>query len=127
MEIDENLARAELSPAQEAAHIRRRQELWEQLHGSAKAIGARAANAVMGKGDATEKFAVAFTTDTATSTGRAASTIRQVALRGRELGSPPLHCGHQSPPRLRSANRSKSIQGSEPGARTNFALKRWLA
>ena len=29
LEIDENLARAELSPAQEAAHIRRRQVLWE--------------------------------------------------------------------------------------------------
>jgi len=30
MEIDENLARAELSPAERAAHIYRRAELWEK-------------------------------------------------------------------------------------------------
>ncbi len=29
MEIDENLARAELSPAEEALHIKRRKEVWE--------------------------------------------------------------------------------------------------
>lgn len=32
MEIDENLARAELSPAQEAAHIARRKEIWAELN-----------------------------------------------------------------------------------------------
>lgn len=68
-------------------HIRRRQEVWESINGPAKAVGARAANAAMGKGDATPDSGVAFTTDTATSTRRAASTIRQVALRGRELGT----------------------------------------
>jgi ParB-like chromosome segregation protein Spo0J len=31
MEIDENLARAELSPAQEAAHILRRQAIWSEI------------------------------------------------------------------------------------------------
>lgn len=31
MEIDENLARAELSPAEEAMHIKRRKEIWEDL------------------------------------------------------------------------------------------------
>lgn len=31
MEIDENLARSELSPAQEAAHIARRREIWVEL------------------------------------------------------------------------------------------------
>lgn len=33
MEIDENLARAELSPAQEAAHILRRQVIWRKING----------------------------------------------------------------------------------------------
>lgn len=32
MEIDENLARAELSPAQEAAHIARRRVIWGQIN-----------------------------------------------------------------------------------------------
>lgn len=32
MEIDENLQRAELSPAQRAATIARRKEVWEALH-----------------------------------------------------------------------------------------------
>lgn len=32
MEIDENLARAELSPAQEAAHILRRKEIWAEMN-----------------------------------------------------------------------------------------------
>lgn len=34
MEIDENLARAELSPAQEAAHIARRKEIWGEINGN---------------------------------------------------------------------------------------------
>lgn len=29
-------ARAELTPAQEAAHIRRKQEIWEMIHGSSE-------------------------------------------------------------------------------------------
>lgn len=88
MEIDENLARAELSPAQEAAHIRRRQEIWEIKNGPAKAAGARAANAAMGRGeeDASENFSVAFTKDTATTSGKDERTIRMAARRGRELG-----------------------------------------
>ena len=32
MEIDENLARADLSPAQEAAHIARRKQIWEEMN-----------------------------------------------------------------------------------------------
>src|SRR5690606_13533286 len=32
VEIDENLMRAELTPAQRAAHIKRRKQIWEALH-----------------------------------------------------------------------------------------------
>ncbi|MEJ5079757.1 ParB/RepB/Spo0J family partition protein [Ochrobactrum sp. MYb379] len=33
MEIDENLARSELSPAEEAAHIARRKAIWDEMNG----------------------------------------------------------------------------------------------
>lgn len=49
--------------------------------------GDRAANAAMGKGDATEKSAVAFTKETAKTSGKDERTIRQAARRGKELGS----------------------------------------
>jgi hypothetical protein len=48
-EVDENLARAELSPAEEALHIKRRKEVWAEINGPAKAIGAKAANAAIGR------------------------------------------------------------------------------
>ncbi|WP_445222654.1 hypothetical protein ACKWRH_20905 [Bradyrhizobium sp. Pa8] len=72
--------------AEKALHIRRRQEAWEEINGSPKAIGARAANAAMGKGDATEKSSVAFTKETAKTSGKDERTIRQAARRGKELG-----------------------------------------
>ena len=42
-EIDENLVRADLSPAERALHIGKRKELHEKVHGKAKANSARAA------------------------------------------------------------------------------------
>jgi hypothetical protein len=53
----ENLVRAPLSPAEEAIFIDRRRELREELYGKAKALGAVAANAVMGRKHATAKLA----------------------------------------------------------------------
>lgn len=88
MEIDENLARAELSPAQEAAHIRRRQEIWEIKNGPAKAVGGRASAVAQGREVANEKSA--FATDTAQSSGRGLRSVQVAAQRGRELG-PDIH------------------------------------
>lgn len=34
MEIDENLARSELTPAEESAYILRRKQIWEEMHQS---------------------------------------------------------------------------------------------
>jgi ParB-like nuclease domain len=48
-EVDENLVRATLSPADEALFMDRRREVYELLHGKAKAKGAAAANAAMGR------------------------------------------------------------------------------
>lgn len=41
MEIDENLQRAELSPAEEAMHIARRKVVWEQVQAENGAVGGR--------------------------------------------------------------------------------------
>lgn len=86
-EIDENLVRAKLSPAEEAIFVGRRQELHEQLYGKAKALGAVAANAVMGRKHATAKLAdVSFTDDTATKTGKSARAIQRVVQRAAKNG-----------------------------------------
>jgi len=50
-------------------------EAYEALHGSAKANGAKAANALMGRGDANAKLADAFTSDTAKKTGQSERAI----------------------------------------------------
>lgn len=51
MEIDENLARAELSPAQEAAHIARRQELWRKINGRDDSETGRNSPSLGGRGN----------------------------------------------------------------------------
>lgn len=85
-EIDENLCRNELSPAERAAAIARRKTLYEAIHGSAKAIGAAAANKVLGRGDASANLADAFTSATAVASGSSQRTIQREAARGEALG-----------------------------------------
>lgn len=85
-EIDENLCRNELSPAERAAAIARRKTLYEAIHGPAKAAGAHASNLAQGKGDATANLADAFTTATAVASGSSSRTVRREAARGEALG-----------------------------------------
>jgi hypothetical protein len=84
----ENLVRAPLSPAEEAIFIDRRRELREELYGKAKALGAVAANTVMGRKHATAKLAGAssFTADTAKTTGKSARSIQRVVQRAAQNG-----------------------------------------
>ncbi|MCK1575848.1 ParB N-terminal domain-containing protein [Bradyrhizobium sp. 174] len=84
IEIDENLTRSELSPAERALHIKRRKEIYEALHGKAKAIGAAAANKKMGN-DANAKLADAFTADTATKTGQSERKVQRDATRAKRV------------------------------------------
>lgn len=84
-ECDENLCGSVLAPGERSAFTRRRQEAYEALHGKSKAIGAAAANAAMGRGDATANFAVAFTEDTALKTGRSVRAVRLDAERGSKV------------------------------------------
>jgi ParB/RepB/Spo0J family partition protein len=92
IEIDENLARSELTPSQRADHIARRKEVFERIHGSAKAKGAHAANEVQGnQHDANAKLADAFTTDTAKATGMSERSVQRDAQRGETIGSETLN------------------------------------
>jgi ParB-like chromosome segregation protein Spo0J len=87
-EIDENLVRASLSAAEEALLIDRRHTLHEKVHGKAKARGAVAANAIMGRGDASAILADAsFTAETAKRADRSERTIQRLVLRAAKIGS----------------------------------------
>jgi ParB/RepB/Spo0J family partition protein len=81
-EIDENLVRAALSPAQEALYMDKKLALHEELNGKAKAKGAIAANAVMGRAsDASAKLADAFTKETAKKMGTSVRTVQRIVQR----------------------------------------------
>lgn len=86
-EIDENLIRANLSPAQEAVAIVRRKEIYEELHPETRAgvAGAHAANRAMGR-DANENSSLAFTANTASVAGKTRRTVEIAAARGKALG-----------------------------------------
>jgi ParB-like chromosome segregation protein Spo0J len=85
VEIDENLIRSELSEAEWTLCLSRRQRIYEDLHGPAKAAGAHAANAAMGR-RANAKMALAFTADAARLTGKSRRTIQRATQRVAELG-----------------------------------------
>jgi ParB-like chromosome segregation protein Spo0J len=86
-EIDENLIRNGLSPAQEAIYVDRRKELHEREFGKAKARGATAANAAMGRqSNVSAKLADAFTSDTAQKTSKSERTIQRIVQRAAEIG-----------------------------------------
>ena len=86
-EIDENLVRADLSPAEHAMHIGRRKEIYEKQHPQTRAhvAGAHAANALMG--NASAKLAPAFTADTAAKTGRSERVIQRHATRADHISN----------------------------------------
>ena len=105
-EIDENLCRAELTPADVSQHIARRQKAYEDKNGKAKAKGTQAANAKMGRAtnnrDANAKLAdaspgevaekasqsnltKAFTKDTASKTGRSERSVQRANQRGQNI------------------------------------------
>ncbi|HET8702136.1 MAG TPA: ParB N-terminal domain-containing protein [Nitrococcus sp.] len=87
-EIDENLMRAELSPADRARLTAQRKWYYEQLHpeAAAGAVRARAANEKMGR-DVGAKFAPTFTADTAAKTGKSERTVQLDARRGERIDS----------------------------------------
>lgn len=88
-EIEENLVKSPLTPAQEALAIDRGRELHEQLHGKAKARGAAAANRAMGRNDASANVADAsfsFVETTAKRMGKSARSVQRVVQRAAQNG-----------------------------------------
>jgi ParB family chromosome partitioning protein len=87
MELDENLCRAELTPAQEAACITRRKEIYLALHPETGAGKSQAAglNAKLGRGDVSDNLSSTFTKVTAAVSGKHRRTIERAAARGRAI------------------------------------------
>jgi N6-adenosine-specific RNA methylase IME4/ParB-like chromosome segregation protein Spo0J len=80
-EIDENLVRADLSPAEQALHVRKRKALYEKLHPETKRGGDRKsakAKSIRQIGDSKR-----FTKDAAKKTGKAERTIQRDASRAK--------------------------------------------
>jgi ParB-like chromosome segregation protein Spo0J len=90
-EIDENLIRAGLSPALEAIYVEKRLRIHEQQFGKARARGAIAANAAMGRdSDASANLAAAFTHETARKMGTSARTVQRIVQRAAQNGRADL-------------------------------------
>jgi N6-adenosine-specific RNA methylase IME4/ParB-like chromosome segregation protein Spo0J len=81
-EIDENLVRADLSPAERALHVGRRKELYEKLHPETKRGGDRkSAKAKSNRQNGNLKRR--FTKDAAKKTGKGERTIQRDASRAK--------------------------------------------
>jgi hypothetical protein len=91
-EIDENLIRSDLTPAERAIHIAKRKEIYEGLHPETKHGGTPGAG--RGKAHKEANFA-SFQHNTAASTGRSDRAIRLDATRAKHI---PQSCPSCRPP-----------------------------
>jgi len=84
-ECDENLCGTKLTPAERAWFTARRKQIYEALHPETRAhvAGAHGANKAMG--NASANLAPAFTSDTATRTGRSERDVQRDATRGERI------------------------------------------
>lgn len=87
VEIDENLQRAELTPAQRAAAIHRRKEIWEVLHPEIQ-VGQLVPPEIGYKMPPPQS--VAFAADTAKASGESKRDINRAVARAEALG-PDIH------------------------------------
>jgi N6-adenosine-specific RNA methylase IME4/ParB-like chromosome segregation protein Spo0J len=82
IEIDENLVRAELSPAERAQHTARRKDLYEQLRPETRHGGDRRSSTARSRSQ--DENLKTFVADAVAKTGKGRSTIARDATRGRE-------------------------------------------
>lgn len=119
--IDENLMRAELSPALRASQTSRRKEIYEVLHPETKRGVAGAISSNLLQGNATAESAVAsFTEETAKATGKSVRTIRQDAERGKKVSPEVLRMIEGTPldtgtylDRLKDMPPNKQVEAAE--------------
>ncbi len=83
-EIDENLIRADLTPAEQAAHHARRKELYEEKHPETKK-GAAGRGRKKSQIATSNEPAPAFVDDTAQKTGKHRSTVARAVKRGKDI------------------------------------------
>ena len=83
IQIDENLCRAELSPAESAAHYAERKRLFERLHPEIGHGGDR--RSADARSSSHSENLKAFVEDTAAKTGKGRSTIAREAKRGADI------------------------------------------
>jgi uncharacterized ParB-like nuclease family protein len=81
IEIDENLMRAELSPAERALHVSRRKGLYEKAHPETKHGGDRKSG-----GSSSQNENLNFVADTAAKTGKGRSTVARDVTRANKVG-----------------------------------------
>jgi ParB-like nuclease domain len=78
IEIDENLVRADLSPAERALHISKRKELYERLHPETK-------HGAVGRGGKSSQNEISFVDDVAEKTGTGRSTVARDVTRANKV------------------------------------------
>jgi ParB family chromosome partitioning protein len=86
-EIDENLCRAGLTPAETAAAMVRRKEIYILLHPETASgkVQAKAMNARLGRGNVNENNSPTFTAATAAATGMNRRSVEKAVARGQAL------------------------------------------
>jgi ParB family transcriptional regulator, chromosome partitioning protein len=131
LEIDENLARANLSPAEEAAHLHKRKEIFERLHPETKrgAAGKHRPKSKVSQNGTPEK---AFIDDAAKKTGRGRSTVARSVSRGQNITDVAALAGTsldhgveldamaKLPPDRQEALRARALAGKKVSAKTEL-------
>ena len=78
IEIDENLVRTDLSPAERALHISKRKELYERVHPETK-------HGAVGRGGKSSQNEISFVDDVAEKTGTGRSTVARDVTRANKV------------------------------------------
>jgi ParB-like chromosome segregation protein Spo0J len=84
-EIDENLIRADLSPAERALHLHERKRLYEKLHPETKWGGNQGASGRFQPSRQNGDTADRFTKDAADKTGKSERTLQREAMRAAKI------------------------------------------